>query len=154
MQTDGSNFLDKTWPSIVDISNDIYNFSKRAGGEDKTSYYASMLRWVGDYNTEIGKPAGQQDQGKINELQESVKGLTQMQIQSIEGLQAKAVSAKANLTDYHAVSKSHQKNLKDNTDVMKNLLDGEDGEITTLTNDINQCLADIEGYQKLIDAGQ
>lgn len=153
MQADGSSFLDKTWPSIVDISNDIYNFSKRAGGEDETSYYASMLRWVGDYNTEIGKSPAEQDQAKINELQESVKALTQMQIQSIEGLQAKAVSAKGNLTDYHAVSKSHQDKLNGNTDAMSNLLDGEDGEIATLTNDINECLADIGNYQQLIDAG-
>jgi hypothetical protein len=37
MKTDASGFLEKTWPGIVDLSNNIYNYSVIAGGKEATS---------------------------------------------------------------------------------------------------------------------
>jgi hypothetical protein len=44
-----TTFRDKAWASLVDLSGDIFNFTKRAGGK-AASYYGSLIKSLTDYN--------------------------------------------------------------------------------------------------------
>jgi len=44
-------FRDGTFPSIVDLAGDIFNFTKKAGGTAAASYYGALIKALANYNT-------------------------------------------------------------------------------------------------------
>ncbi|KAI0453831.1 hypothetical protein F5B21DRAFT_504924 [Xylaria acuta] len=145
MKTDTSQFLDITWPSIVDLSNNIYNFSALAGGKDDSSYYASMLKWVGMYNDET-------DPDKKEEYRQSIQQITKTMYDKTQTLHDKAEESKQALIKFEEATRTSQVALTSSSSQLSDLLEGEDGEITELKDQISQSLKDIEAYQKEIDA--
>jgi uncharacterized coiled-coil DUF342 family protein len=111
-----------------------------------------MLNWVKLYNAEINKE--NPDQGSLTELQQSIQAVTKMQINSVDELNRKAEEAKQSLSTFHDACKKNQNTLQGESNTMKTLLDGEDGEIRQLSDDINECLKDIQTFQAEVDQGE
>jgi predicted RNase H-like nuclease (RuvC/YqgF family) len=143
--------LDVTWPSIVNLSNNIYDFAVLAGGTDTSSYYANMLRWVGMYNEELMKP--NPDQSKLNEYQQSIQVITKQMYDRTQTLHGKAEESKQALKQFEEATRKSQQTLHASSDQLSVLLEGESGEITELKKQIEASLKEIEDFQKQIDAG-
>ena len=90
----------------------------------------------------------------MDELKDSFQDLVKMQIKDINTLRDKALKAKVDLTIYQGACTTNKNNLAGDQAALQSLLEGENGEIVKWKKAIQDCLDDIEDYQKEIDAGQ
>ncbi|KAJ5747876.1 uncharacterized protein N7511_009572 [Penicillium nucicola] len=70
-----STAFNNLWKSLVDLSGEIYNFTKIAGGTVDSSYYAGIMQSLNDYNT--AKKRSPPDTGKMKEAAEAVVEFTE-----------------------------------------------------------------------------
>lgn len=152
MKTDASGFLGMTWPSIVELSSDIYHYATTAGGKSPSSYYANMLLWVGKYNEEKDKT--EPNQKELKKYRDSILAITNMEIKKVHELSEKIDKAKEDLTTFHDKCKTSQNELSNHVTTMKSLLEGENGEIKKWNDQIAQIQKDIQSVQEEIDHGK
>lgn len=144
MKSDSSDFLENLWPSTVDLANDIYNYSVSAGGTTKSSYYANMLSWIGEYENAQGTSDG-------NKYLQSIKALTDREVKNIDDMYNRAETVKQGLAKYHEKCKASKGDLDSYVATMNSLLEGENGEIEQWREQIAEVQKDIRDTQDMID---
>ncbi|KAB8076620.1 hypothetical protein BDV29DRAFT_154483 [Aspergillus leporis] len=101
--------------------------------------------------SEISDPVWTAADRVLGTYSASIQAVTKMQINSVDELNRKAEEAKQSLSTFHDACKKNQNTLQGESNTMKTLLDGEDGEIRQLSDDINECLKDIQTFQAEVD---
>ncbi|KAI0521855.1 hypothetical protein F5B22DRAFT_506483 [Xylaria bambusicola] len=150
IKSDTTQFLDVTWPGIVDLANKIYDFSALAGGTQNSSYYANMLKWVGAYNDELQKP--DPDENMLLQYQLSIQQITKQMYDKTQTLQVMASQSKQALKDFEEATRISQNNVHASDDQLTSILEGEEGEVAELRKQLNDALAKVDEYQKEVDA--
>ncbi|KAI0528435.1 hypothetical protein GGR58DRAFT_496002 [Xylaria digitata] len=156
MQKEADTFLSTTWEDLVTVSNKIFSYAQDAGGDEEledpnreTSYYRAMLTWVTDWNNENDKD--NPDQKKLDELQKNIQDATKDEIKNADNLQQKTDTARQALGVFHDACKEHQSDLEGKSKTLMNLLEGEDGIIAQLNDEIAEYVEEIEDLNKEIE---
>lgn len=98
IKEDADAFHGKTWPDIVGLASQVYEYAQDAGRKTESSYYANMLDWVRQYHDELKKETPDQD--TIKDLKDAITDITKKQIRSIDKLQGDSKQAKQNLMEF------------------------------------------------------
>ncbi|KAI1776743.1 hypothetical protein F4818DRAFT_440141 [Hypoxylon cercidicola] len=159
MQGEASNFLSVTWEQLVTIANKIFSYAQDAGGDvdledpnKETSYYRAMLTWVRDWNDENN--SDHPDQDKLQTLQKNIQEATNDEIKNADALKKRTDDAWEALTEFHDACKEHQTDLAGKSKTMMNLLEGENGIIAQLTEEIAGYMDEIKDLQEKIEKGK
>lgn len=134
IQAHNKTFKDTTYPGITALAGQVKDYADTVGGNPDTSYYALLLQSCLDLDTELKKP--NPDQQRVADLKDTIKGIVDDQLASIETLQTAASVATQSLRDYEEQTKKDQQDLKTTKDELDLILKGPGGEITTLDSDL------------------
>lgn len=120
-----------------------------SGGKVDTSYYALMLRFIGEYHDENKKP--NPDKSKLAELKESIQFTVDAELKKLGELQAGAVEALTGLGNFERVCEAHSVAVEGNMNSLKRQLFIEGNDIQTMEQNIKEASDEISELQKQID---
>ncbi|KAF7906167.1 hypothetical protein EAF00_000446 [Botryotinia globosa] len=140
-------FKDVTYRKVVDLSNAVYNYAGKAGGRVAGSYYANIISNTKIVFDELEKDYDEQDQKVITNAKSVVDALVKAQLKSITKLQGEANTVAQDLRDFETLAKADQSALAARNKIITDKLNGEDGEINRLQNDIKTKTKDISDDQ-------
>ncbi|KAL1750571.1 hypothetical protein FB107DRAFT_223663 [Schizophyllum commune] len=118
-------FKSTTYPSIVNIANDVYNYAQDAGGNLQDSYYANI--WQAIRSLATATTQSQQDQ-----FMQTINDLIAVQVKNIAAIKAKAVQAVNDLTMFQTQTAQDQTTLEGNQKAVLTALEAEDGNLAAL----------------------
>ncbi|KAI5892176.1 uncharacterized protein SCHCODRAFT_01125215 [Schizophyllum commune H4-8] len=127
-------FRDETYPSIVDLSNDVFAYAQTAGGTIDDSYYAAILNWIRELNETT-------DPGTQKELRQSIDAIIDQQTGEIERMQARAKGTVADLKTFESLTQTDQNALSSRSNALNDKIIAELGSIKELD-------AEMEKYRK------
>ncbi|KAL1662806.1 hypothetical protein GGF50DRAFT_58149 [Schizophyllum commune] len=137
-------FKDTTYPSIVALADDVYNYAQNAGGTVDDSYYAQIFQLIRQLPS-----AEEADQAKIKE---SINGLIDMQLATVDTIVTKVAAAVKALTDFENECVGDQSLLTERNKALKDRLDTEVGQLTQLEDSLDSnrriIRADEAAYEK------
>ncbi|KAL1729957.1 hypothetical protein EV714DRAFT_273107 [Schizophyllum commune] len=118
-------FKSTTYPSIVAIASDIYNYAQNAGGTAQDSYYAGIWQAIRTLANTTSPTQAQQ-------LIATINGLIDTQVNDIANIKTKAEQVVTDLTTFKLQTAGDQTTLKTNIDAVAAALKTEDGDLATL----------------------
>ncbi|OBZ76547.1 Pesticidal crystal protein cry6Aa [Grifola frondosa] len=140
-------FKDKTYPSVVALADDTYDYAQNAGGEGADSYYGNIFKAIRELAT-------QADPQKQAELKANIDALVNAQVEAIGKLQQNAANVVESLKTFEENTKKSQDNLKTRQADVETKLTSANGEIKTLQakidTQVNQIREDDEEYQHVV----
>ncbi|KAL4260375.1 hypothetical protein AB1N83_007214 [Pleurotus pulmonarius] len=147
IQGSTTTFKNVTYPGIVALADRVYEFASNSGGTVETSYYAFVFDQIHLLAAEVAKPVGQQDPKLIAEYRETIKAIIDSQVAAIEVLAKDAETATDDLRKFEEVSTLQQTELRGNAGTLKTTLENADGNITILSDRINEARKEIRALQ-------
>ncbi|KAI5892289.1 uncharacterized protein SCHCODRAFT_02625787 [Schizophyllum commune H4-8] len=135
-------FKDTTYPSIITVADDVYNYAQNAGGTVENSYYANIFQMIRQL------PTASDQQGTLK----SINGLIDVQLKSVDTIVTKVAAVVSNLTAFQDQCMQDQSSLKERQKAVTDRLDTEVGQIQQLEDDLasNRRIikADMDAYEK------
>ncbi|KAJ7775606.1 hypothetical protein DFH07DRAFT_951999 [Mycena maculata] len=133
-------FKDITYPSIVKIASNIYDYADTAsgGGDVEAAYYAAIVTNIHDLAeiTDQASPAAKKLAGEIN-------GIIDAMMERIDALQADAAKVKKDLSDFEEECKKDQTSLDARVKAVKDKITTVGGDIDQLQKKIKDDMAEI-----------
>ncbi|KAI5889069.1 uncharacterized protein SCHCODRAFT_02633454 [Schizophyllum commune H4-8] len=138
-------FKDTTYPSIVSIADDVYNYAQNAGGTSTSSYYANIFAAV----RALGKTT---DPDQIASLKQTITELVNIQVKNIGDITTKAQAVVDDLTDFQNLAMQDSTNLQARHTAVTDALNTEIGNLAqlkqNLSDDRTLLKADQAAYLK------
>lgn len=138
----------------MSLADTIYSYAQNAGGSEDSSFYANILKYSNDLFAELQKPKNKQDASKIQEATDTVNGLVDAQLASIEDLRRQAKDVVTALRTFEGQCKADQEDVDASGRLVLKRLEGEDGEISRLKKDIEEKRKNVEEKQAEYEKGK
>ncbi|KAL1690570.1 hypothetical protein GGG16DRAFT_125547 [Schizophyllum commune] len=135
-QKNCQKFKDQTYPSIVDLSSDVYNYAQDAGGTVDDSYYVNIINWIKQLSQST-------DPNEQAELKGAIDAVIDKQVHEIEALQKRSNAAVAELQAFEELSQKDQSALTTRSNAVKDKLNAEYGSLDDLNNQLQRYRDDL-----------
>ncbi|KAL1753977.1 hypothetical protein FB107DRAFT_216616 [Schizophyllum commune] len=143
-QKNCQKFKDQTYPSIVDLSSDVYNYAQDAGGTVDDSYYVNIINWIKQLSQST-------DPDEQAELKGAIDAVIDKQVKDIQALQDRSNAAVADLQTFEDLAEKDQSALTTRSNAVKDKLNTEVGSLddlnTQLQNYRDELTADLAEYE-------
>ena len=128
VKSNSDTFRFTTYPQIVGIANNVYDFAMDSGGNVTDSYYASILDLLNQLNTAATKspPA---PQSELDGYKADINDLVNYQVNAIKAIQAKADTCVTALQNYEQLCGVDKSNLETSMKAFTDKLSGTSGDI-------------------------
>ncbi|KAI5887936.1 uncharacterized protein SCHCODRAFT_02639284 [Schizophyllum commune H4-8] len=142
-------FKDTTYPGIINIASDVYNYAQNAGGSSQDSYYAYIFQCI----RKLDHVTSEEEKAR---LIKTINELVDMQVKNIDKICTKSQAVVADLRTFHDNTRKDQSILQERSTAVHNKLKAEVGSLddleTKLQNyriELNNDMAEYE-YDKTV----
>ncbi|KAL1662886.1 hypothetical protein GGF50DRAFT_103618 [Schizophyllum commune] len=143
-QKNCQKFKDQTYPSIADLSSDVYSYAQDAGGTVDDSYYVNIINWI----KQLSKSTDPDEQA---ELKGAIDAVIDKQVADIQALQDRANAAVADLQAFEGLAKIDKSALTTRSNAVKDKLDTAVGSLGDLNTQLqhyrDELTADMAEYE-------
>ncbi|KAI4527095.1 hypothetical protein K525DRAFT_257482 [Schizophyllum commune Loenen D] len=143
-QKNCQKFKDQTYPSIADLSSDVYSYAQDAGGTVDDSYYVNIINWI----KQLSKSTDPDEQA---ELKGAIDAVIDKQVADIQALQDRANAAVADLQAFEGLAKIDKSALTTRSNAVKDTLDTAVGSLGDLNTQLqhyrDELTADMAEYE-------
>ncbi|KAI5892075.1 uncharacterized protein SCHCODRAFT_02732293 [Schizophyllum commune H4-8] len=149
-QTNCQVFKDKTYPGIVDLSSDVYNYAQNAGGTVEDSYYVNIISWIKQLSQST-------DKDEQEDLHGAIDAVIDQQLEAIQALQDRADAAVGELAKFEDQSEKDQDALTTRSNAVKDKATAEVGNLDDLNAKLkeyrDELTDDLKEYEhdKLVE---
>ncbi|KAI4523539.1 hypothetical protein K525DRAFT_267851 [Schizophyllum commune Loenen D] len=133
-------FKDKTYPSIVSIADDIYNYAQDAGGTEQNSYYATILRCIRGLATASSQP--EQD-----DLKQTIDSLFGTLIKNATAIQTKMQEVVENVSKFGDQTYEDSSALKERKLAVEDMLTSDAGALEALQRQLEENHTELKADQ-------
>ncbi|KAL1753129.1 hypothetical protein FB107DRAFT_218490 [Schizophyllum commune] len=133
-------FKDSTYPSIVSIADDVYNYAQNAGGTVTDSYYANIFAAVRSLGTAT-------DPSTIAGLKKTITDLVNIQVKSIGDITGKAQTVVDDMTAFQNLAMQDSTALQARHTAVTNALSSEIGNLAELNKNLTDDRALLKADQ-------
>ncbi|KAL1725365.1 hypothetical protein EV714DRAFT_277581 [Schizophyllum commune] len=133
-------FKDKTYPSIVSIADDIYNYAQDAGGTEQNSYYATILRCIRGLATASSQP--EQD-----DLKQTIDSLFGTLIKNATAIQTKMQEVVENVSKFGDQTYEDSSALKERKLAVEDMLTSDAGALEALQRQLEEDHTELKADQ-------
>ncbi|KAL1734518.1 hypothetical protein EV714DRAFT_202113 [Schizophyllum commune] len=141
-------FKDTTYPSIVSIASEVYNYAQNAGGSSQDSYYGKISflpRWLQPYIFQcIRKLADVTSEEEKARLKKTINELVDMQVRNIDEIRTKSQAVVGDLHAFHDNTKKDMSALKERSDAVHTKLEAEVGSLQELDSKLREYRIELE----------
>lgn len=120
-----NTFRTTTYPEIVDIAADVYNYAQNAGGTVQDSFYANIFQAIRSF----ASATTQQEQATLTQ---QIDELVAVQLNTINGIIAKGQSAVNDLATFLNQCMQDQTDLKAQQTAIEDAINSETGSLNAL----------------------
>ncbi|KAL1691489.1 hypothetical protein GGG16DRAFT_113014 [Schizophyllum commune] len=133
-------FKDKTYPSIVGIADDIYNYAQDAGGTEQDSYYANILRCIRDLSTASSQSAK-------DDLKQTINGLSDTLVKNATAIQTKIQAVVEDLSRFGEQTYEDQSRLKERKLAVEDMLTSDADALEALQRQLEENYTELKADQ-------
>ncbi|KAF3482827.1 uncharacterized protein GIQ15_02151 [Arthroderma uncinatum] len=150
IQSANKGFRDGAWKALIQCSDDIYNFTKLAGGTTTSSYYGNLMQSINDYHT--AKHKSPPDQAAMAEAKASIQEFAEMLVKHTAQQESGYGKVSKGINDFGSIVQKHQEALHGNLAAMKKLLDPPEQRHLELTVESLQQVLSHQGEEYTYNA--
>ncbi|KAL1673946.1 hypothetical protein EV122DRAFT_221620 [Schizophyllum commune] len=133
-------FKDKTYPSIVSIADDIYNYAQDAGGTEQNSYYATILRCIRSLATSSSQP-------EKDDLMQTIDSLFDTLIMNATAIQTKIQEVVENVSKFGDQTYEDSSALKERKLAVEDMLTSDAGALEALQRQFEENHTELKADQ-------
>ncbi|KAL1745679.1 hypothetical protein HDZ31DRAFT_62884 [Schizophyllum fasciatum] len=137
-------FKSTTYPSIVGVANDVYNYAQDAGGAPDVSYYGNIFQSIRTLSTTTS-------QSEQSNLKQVINSLVDTQVQNISAIQEKAKALVEDLIGFKNQTLQDQAALKERKQAVDDALSSEVGNLDDLQADLKSNKIELQDDEEELE---
>ncbi|KAL1746617.1 hypothetical protein HDZ31DRAFT_33736 [Schizophyllum fasciatum] len=150
MQAHCQIFKDKTYPNIVSIASEVYDYAENAGGTANDSYYAhtAASAYIFQCIKSLDSVTSQAEEQK---LRQKIHALVDMQLQHIDKIRDKCQTAVDDLRTFEEDTQKDLAALTERSDTVHNKLVAENGSLADMNKKLTDYRTELKNDEALYE---